>query len=316
MSAPLISFDIPIFRSKNLRQNYVNQLAAIYQGHFPSKLPLTLFHYTSIQSFKGIVASNQIWFGHVSSMQDATEVMRAVELSKVIINATLQSSGVNQRAKMLLERMLSGLLNSNANSRWYVASFTEAFEDAAQWQRFGDNYKGICIEFDTLELIKYFSASIEDRPFFGKVVYDTQELLNFGSKLLAAALSNFDDDYSHIPDDDTAAQQFIPLWGDLVDVFSIIPKVPSYSSEKEWRFAIDASKLRESDKNFIEHNGKKKLKQGKGLASDYVATKLPIASVRLGPHCSENEQLQIEYELRNAGFVDVKIAKSILQLNQ
>ena len=315
MVKPLTSFEIPFFRGPNRRQNYINQLVAIYRDHFQSTLPATLWHYTSIKKFEKILTSNEIWFGHVSSMQDAVEVMRAIELANVLIDATLNAADTNSRAKILLNRMKTGLLRSNSGSRWYIASFTEAFEDAAQWQRFGDNYRGVCIEFDTLELLKYLSASAEDRLFLGKVIYDTQELLNFGSKLLAAALGNFSEDFAEVSDDNLAAEQFVSLWGELVDVFSVIPKVPSYSSEREWRFALDSSQHQISDGKFFDFDGKRKCRQGKGVTSDFAKSNLPIVSIKLGPNSTDIDAELTKIALDKLGHSGMIVTKSILKLN-
>ena len=51
-----------------LDQKYVGQLVKTFRGHFDESLPPTIWHYTTLEKFKQIIASNQIWFTHVSSL--------------------------------------------------------------------------------------------------------------------------------------------------------------------------------------------------------------------------------------------------------
>lgn len=288
---------------------YNQELVRLFIKHFNRSFPEVLWHYTSVASLREILKSNQFWFSPVSALEDNMEVLYARDLTDAVLQAYLDKGDNDDRSQILLQTARARLIKSNADSVWHTASFTEVDDDIAQWDRFGDSKRGISIGFDGKELIKFFSRSPEDRPFITPVSYDGQNVVNFISEMIENAIFNFRNDFDWVEDVQLSANTFLNLLS--VDVFSIIPKHPSFQSEREWRFARPLQTEKEH-KELIHINNGYRWPVGRGEHSDSNSELLPIKKIRLGPHYDELKS--IERALTAANFPNVEILKSNLSL--
>ena len=298
-----------------LDQKYVGQLVKTFRGHFDESLPPTIWHYTTLEKFKQIIASNQIWFTHVSSLNDMSEVEYAANISRELLDKFTASSELTLREKRLLQRARSGLLEKNNDSSWFISSFTEENDDLNQWNAYGDHGNGVAIGFGTLELIRFFSNSPNDRPMICQVCYDIDKLQAFGNKLVELTLENFRNDFSGIVDDTIASEKFIEYWGKHVDVFSVVPKHHKFASEKEWRFASQVRSVIDHVKLHTQ-NGRQHMRMGRGGQSDSQFATLPIAHVMMGPTTDHAMQEMTRSSLVQSRYINVTISRSEIPLRK
>jgi hypothetical protein len=105
---------------------------------------------------------------------------------------------------------------------------------------------------------------------------------------------NFEEDYSQISDDKIAADTFLASWGKHADVFSVMPKLQSFASEKEWRFARQFRyETGQSDVDFQRKIEEKYWPTGRGERSDSQQSNLPIVEVKFGQSCSTENKAAI-----------------------
>jgi len=123
-------------------------------------LPLKIYHYTTIDTLINILENKELWLCDMLHMNDKNEInyfldmlFNAVEerpsLSGTIIeNLTSKLIELKNQARRILAENLA-----------YIMSFTPNKNDAAQWERYADNGRGCCIEFDTNELLEIIYPS-------------------------------------------------------------------------------------------------------------------------------------------------------------
>ncbi|MBX7199232.1 MAG: DUF2971 domain-containing protein [Rhodospirillaceae bacterium] len=111
--------------------------------------PLGLYHYTTMENLPAIVASGTLWATHISTMNDASEVLHPVKLVRRAIKQRLGAT-TNVDAQALLRAMdteckaikdviLSGIM---------VICFSERRNDLSQWRAYGGALGGAAIKFD------------------------------------------------------------------------------------------------------------------------------------------------------------------------
>jgi Protein of unknown function (DUF2971) len=204
----------------------------------------------------------------------------------MIIEARLQN-GVNGREKALLELAEKRMLQSRFGSGWYACSLTHSEDDFYHWQNYGDDHRGVAIGFDFKELVRFLSPSAIDRIFPSKIIYESQEAINFCSLIIDIGLSHFGEDYCDVDNDVDAAKAFLDAWGRHADPFSIIFKDEKFAVEKEWRLGRHIGSATESDKPSFSGDGKKRWLIARGTSSDSSYNCLPIMKVIVGDKCSE-----------------------------
>jgi Protein of unknown function (DUF2971) len=267
-------------------EKYVSDLVQAAQ-HFQGGFPALVWHYTSVESFKKILASQSLMFTHVSSFDDPQEVERAIRVMKMIIDVRLRGD-LKPREKILLETARRTMLLNNADSGWYAASLTDSEDDPFHWERYGVQHRGVAIGFDFRELIRFLSPSKSTRVFPAQIIYDTQKSINFGAMVLDLGLAHFSDDFSENTDDADASMKFLKVWGRLADPFSIILKEEKFEQEREWRLGRYVGSATETDSPISFADGKKRWLVSRNEASDSSFDVLPISKIIVGKRCTSN----------------------------
>ena len=297
------SFEIPTYSYLTGDKKYVTQISKVFEDHYNSQLPSSLWHYTSVETCLKILTSQEIWFTHVSAHKDEAEVAYAIWMMKATLETGLKRLDYTARIKTLLSTALTRMAKDNSQSSWFTASFTGLADSSYHWKTYGNNLEGVAICFNSEELIRFFSASPTDRIGVVESIYDTQHNLNFCGKLLAMALLNFEEDYSHIADNQIAAENFLGSWGKHADFFSIMPKLQTFASEKEWRFARQFRyETGQSEEDFQRKVTEKYWPTGRGKHSDSQDSNLPIVGVKFGQSCSSESKNAIINLLRAKNY--------------
>jgi hypothetical protein len=220
MNTITTSYEIPLYLKHTRDEKYVHELSHVFTTYFQEPVPETLWHYTSNEAFEKIIQSNQLWFTHISGLNDLTEGEHAVRLAKVIISSYLQGN-ISPRQSILLKTMRDRMLVSNKDSSWFTFSLSDALDDRLQWEAYGDRNRGIAIGFQSKELVRFISKSPVDRPMLCKVIYEEQKAIDFGSLILSIAMSNFTNDFAHVEDDKIAVEEFITSWESIRMLFQL-----------------------------------------------------------------------------------------------
>jgi len=101
-----------------------------------------IYHYTTAEGFKGIVASSEIWLTNAPFVNDTTECKAFWQCAKDLVDdQTLRNEYVEEKLKYRLE-------NGPENDNYYVASFSNKEDLLSQYRAYGS----ICIGFDPREM--------------------------------------------------------------------------------------------------------------------------------------------------------------------
>lgn len=118
-----------------------------------NEIPESIYYYTNIDAFYNIVLNNQLWFGCTASMNDINEMTDFVIKLK---NRLLQKYADDKSSLDKVNEIFDSLILKYP----YAMCFSKYEDNAAQWERYADYARGICIKFDSFKLLKllYYSG--------------------------------------------------------------------------------------------------------------------------------------------------------------
>lgn len=167
-------------------------------------------HYCSLESGLSILDSQSLWMTHHAHMNDPSEINYGLKLMLKLFKS--------YSAKDLIEPI--NHLYKNYNS--LLTCFMSKQDDLLGWRLYGDNGKGIAINFNT-ELIPSKSSSLCSLP----VLYSEEEqqgLINIICDYYDLIIKDKDSDINPVAIISTILPFVLPLL-----------KNPDYEPENEWR---------------------------------------------------------------------------------
>lgn len=266
---------------------------------------LPLYHYTSGTSLIRIIESGKLWTTQISCLNDAKEIIHAIELLQ---NAILQREkcAVSPEFALLLVQLRELLANPNPEvAGIFVTCFSERRDDLSQWRAYGGAEGGYAIEFDTEKLLK---STVENRGYLMPVTYDED-----AKEILMADILKWSEEYfmeglrlSRAPSPEEWADEFARYWLDSLAYLAPVLKHPSFKDEAEWRLIYllkfeDVQKLQ-----FVEHQSMMTrhvpLEFSKANSSGY--TELPLSGVMVGPKIHQRlSRIAVGDLLASRGYV-------------
>ncbi len=105
-----------------------------------------LYHYTDFQALDGILRSAQLRVNNILNMNDAAEMRYFMSGLCDAVAGRLESEGDEGRAEAVRELFREELKQEFTYSA-YAACFSLYRDDAAQWERYGNKGRGVCIAF-------------------------------------------------------------------------------------------------------------------------------------------------------------------------
>ena len=105
-----------------------------------------LYHYTDFIAFDGIIRSGELRLNNILNMNDASEMRLFMNGLYGAVIEKLNLSGDYakiHKAKAFFE----GELEKEFHYSAYAACFSQYRDDAAQWERYGNRGRGVCIAF-------------------------------------------------------------------------------------------------------------------------------------------------------------------------
>lgn len=105
-----------------------------------------LYHYTDFQALDGILGHAQLRVNNVLNMNDAEEMRYFMNGLCDAVAGRLEGEGDRERAEWVRELFREELEKEFFYSA-YAACFSLHRDDAAQWERYGNRGRGVCIAF-------------------------------------------------------------------------------------------------------------------------------------------------------------------------
>ena len=132
------------------RKEILNMEKIMEQYSIPNKL----YHYTSKESFLGIIKNKTLWASEILFMNDIKESKIPFEIFQSLINEK-RNSDIKKKivdAQNVKKINIFDFYKTFEGFNTYVISFSEKEDDLNQWRIYGENGKGCCIEFNKDEL--------------------------------------------------------------------------------------------------------------------------------------------------------------------
>lgn len=120
-----------------------------------------LYHYTSMNTFLSMLNSRELWLSNTGTMNDKKETIYFIEM--------IQNELKLYQRKDFFDKVYEQI---SEHYRYAFCLSTEK-DDAAQWERYADSAKGVCIVFNVEELCKClygYSGFMFNRVFYDETV--------------------------------------------------------------------------------------------------------------------------------------------------
>lgn len=105
-----------------------------------------LYHYTDFQALDGILHSTQLRVNNILNMNDAAEMRYFMSGLCDAVVKRLEEEGDTRRGE-LVRALFEKELKKEFYYSAYAACFSLYRDDAAQWERYGNRGRGVCIAF-------------------------------------------------------------------------------------------------------------------------------------------------------------------------
>lgn len=184
-----------------------------------------LYHYTDFQALDGILHSAQLRVNNILNMNDAAEMRHFMGgLCRAAVKR-LETEGEQSRVREVRELFREELKKDFSYSA-YAACFSFHRDDAAQWERYGNRGRGVCIAFRGDLLAKMASGAFSLQRVFYQENMDDHPLVDTFYGLIRSRAS--------LSGDDPAIQEVMrEAW-----ICSVAFKHPSFWSEHEMRLVV------------------------------------------------------------------------------
>lgn len=146
-----------------------------------------LYHYTSIPVLFNILNNKQFWFGNTATMNDKKEVKYFIELLKCELMKEMNDKAMMGDALQKCEEFFDSAMSHIDKLYPYAMCLSKLDDDAAQWERYADDAKGVCIVFNARKLMRVF---YEGTILFSNVYYTTSVKKHQHYKLLSDYFMN------------------------------------------------------------------------------------------------------------------------------
>ena len=191
-----------------------------YADSLAEKYGETLFHYTSISSFKGIIDNKTLWLGNLKQMNDKSEQNHFIGLLQQAVNNRIADTVEPNAIKNFFKKVKTYRTQSNQ----YSFSFSRYSDDAAQWERYAVGATGVCLGFDMVNLANLILGDpcTINEVFYGERLDSHEHIDNVCAFLKNGDLGSFASESSLITN---------------IVATSVSHKHPGFRSENEVRLA-------------------------------------------------------------------------------
>lgn len=253
-----------------------------------------LYHYTDYQALDGIVGKAQLRLNNLLNMNDAAEMRHFMGgLSTAVLNR-LQKDGAYdtlQAVKVLFHEELKKEFYYSA----YAACFSKNRDDAAQWERYGNHGRGVCIAFSKELLQKMAVGVVSLEAVYYQADMKSHKLVDTFYGLVKNASGDLTEN-AHIMDCLEEA------W-----IASAAFKHPSFASEKEMRLVASPFSKKYFDVEPCYHISTERIKKyypldlRKMCENAQCSLEDAIHEIMIGPESTQSKSILEDY-LKDIGM--------------
>ncbi len=288
----------------------------------------TLYHYTSLNGFLGILGSRTVWATHVSYLNDASEFFHGLSFAKKIAGGIFMEDDYLEAFGWAIRHGLEAVSTDSL----YVASFSEKADLLSQWRGYCPPGAGICLGFTIPQLKSYCDARgyrleqcIYDHQkqfqrvealvrecfeMFPKPCLTRREYESLDSKGQVDAVISYRLQTSEGPEKPQANAAVQSLCAEVAELAPLF-KNEGFHEESEWRIVAN------------EPNERVKYRASSSYLAPYVELELlsdaampALREVIIGPNPNQERcQTSIAMLLESSGLADVEIKVSPLPFN-
>lgn len=255
------------------------------------------YHYTTVDAFYNIIKTKELWLGDTSTMNDKSELTNFTKSlqENLLLELPEKKKDIDDYFNKVNERV--------ANEYPFALCFTTLKDDAAQWERYADNAKGIRIGFDTNTLLLLCKKLIFS---FNEVFYKWNSKEHKHYEILKTYFKTGE------------LEEFDNINGQIDNLIcvSALHKHNSFRSEKEYRMVTLLNNIGNTEYSKIEFECRNnvikkylKLNIDKISSNKDINLQMLIKNVLIGPLSSQNENILRKFCCEN-GFNDIKISRS------
>ena len=275
-----------------------------------------IWHYTNGAGLLGIIESGAVRATHVAAVNDSTETVYATRLYREAITRMQVGHADDQLAYGFLQGVLDETVEApdmpgHADSKFFVACFTELEDNIQQWLSYGGEHgensyaigfkpKGLLIDGNTVVVrVNY------DTAFHERIVEETARLtLEYYREGLVG---------TRLDDPAQWAKEFFAAWDQAIYRLSPVVKEAGFSHEQEYRVIHE---LQSYDMPFVRYQ------QKAHMIGRYIDLKpngweglrvprLAIEKVMVGPgHHKGITKKSVESLLQQMGYTGVEVLMS------
>ncbi len=184
-----------------------------------------LYHYTDYQAFDGILREAQLRVNNILNMNDAAEMRLFMTGLCDAVVSRLQREKQNESA-MAVKDFFETELQREFYYSAYAACFSLYRDDAAQWERYGNKGRGVCIGFRGDLLQKMVKGVVSLQTVFYQDDMRSHELVEIFYELARESSGK-------LMEHSLAEEAINTAW-----ICSAAFKHPSFSSEREVRLVV------------------------------------------------------------------------------
>ncbi len=248
---------------------------------------LIIFHYTDLQGFKGIIENRELWFSHVTSLNDPQELLYGRNIIETEIDKKILSKKYIlikpylREIKQYLDYLASNIFD------FYVSCYCFGGNLLSQWRSYADQGGGYSLGFRLDNNIKFNivqnAEDITDDIILRKIIYDPVDQ----KKIVETFLDKYLDVLLSEVNTIKSAEKLLIVAHclSILQELMICMKHPTFSEESEWRLIYvrksnnpsEEINFREKENILIPHF---KINFYKGVNDDKY---FPLNKIRFGP---------------------------------
>lgn len=109
----------------------------------------TIYHYTSLDGFKGIIESQDFWLTESDFLNDSTEIEHGINLARQVFKSFCEKNP--SPIQDILEKMT--IEDKDSRPRINIACFSSARDNLSQWRAYSGNTIGISLGFSQQDFL-------------------------------------------------------------------------------------------------------------------------------------------------------------------
>lgn len=253
-----------------------------------------LYHYTDFQALDGILHDARLRVNNVLNMNDAAEMRYFMNRLCDAVAGRLEDEGDLRKAAQVKELFKEALKREFYHPA-YAACFSLHRDDAAQWERYGNRGRGVCVAFQGKYLQKMAQGALSLQTVFYQEDMSTHNLTGVFYRLVKR-----NEELSAESPDIQKALNY--AWS-----CSAAFKHPSFLSEKEVRLVVSPAVRDYFDIRPCYHISRERIKKYYPLELDSMCRKIGIGweelvpEIIIGPESTQSQPILQDY-LRDNGL--------------